>query len=140
MGYQTRHTLKVHAPSGEPLDNAQFVEKLRSAKTNKEAEALVAKMRDTPPTAESIIADLRKSNENAKYGLSEDGTCNGECKWYDHEEDMRSFSEKYPTILFELEGEGEENGDHWFEYYLNGKMQRCKAIITFEPYDVTKLE
>ena len=63
-----------------------------------------------------------------------------ELKWYDHEEDMRKYSEKHPDVLFLLEGDGEENGDQWIEYYQNGKSQRCPAIITFEEYDPLKME
>lgn len=61
------------------------------------------------------------------------------CKWYDHEKDMRSFSKKHPKTIFKLSGEGEEAGDIWHEYYLNGKMQRTKAKIVFEKYDPSKL-
>lgn len=61
------------------------------------------------------------------------------CKWYEHEEELRELSTKFPNILFELEGHGEENDDMWIKYFKNGKMQRCNAIITFEPYDKTKL-
>jgi hypothetical protein len=61
------------------------------------------------------------------------------CKWYEHEDDMRKFSQLYPFILFELSGEGEESGDIWKKYFLNGKMKICSARIEFEPFDETKL-
>jgi hypothetical protein len=61
------------------------------------------------------------------------------CKWYEHEDDMRKFSQLYPFILFEFSGEGEESGDIWKKYFLNGKMQICSARIEFEPFDETKL-
>jgi len=60
-------------------------------------------------------------------------------KWYEHQGDMKTLSSRHPTTLFKLSGDGEENGDLWEEYYLNGKMQRCTAKITFDPYDPTKL-
>lgn len=62
-----------------------------------------------------------------------------ECKWYSHEHDMRIVSERHPETLFKLSGDGEENGDLWHEYYKNGKMQKCKAIISFEDYEESKL-
>jgi|LakMenEpi03Aug12_release.lakeMendotaPanAssembly.Ray.scaffolds.fasta_scaffold51249_3 hypothetical protein len=60
-------------------------------------------------------------------------------KWYEHETDMRSYSLEHPNTLFKLSGEGEESGDIWAEYYLNGKMQRVIAIIVFEDFDESKL-
>jgi hypothetical protein len=60
-------------------------------------------------------------------------------KWYRHEDDMRELSNKFPNTLFVLSGVGEDNDDLWKEFYLGGKMQKCKAIITYEPFDKTKL-
>lgn len=60
-------------------------------------------------------------------------------KWYNHEEDMRTYSQSHPNVLFKLSGDGEENGDLWVEYYFNGKMQREKIEVKFEPFDKSKL-
>lgn len=68
------------------------------------------------------------------------GCFDEEIKWYDHEEDMRKYSKKYPDVLFKIEGEGEESGDLWVEYHKNGRMQRCKGKITFDEYDPKLLE
>lgn len=63
-----------------------------------------------------------------------------ECKWYDHDKDMISFSKRFPDVLFTLEGQGEESGDLWNTYYKNGRMQHCTAIITYEEFDESKLK
>lgn len=63
-----------------------------------------------------------------------------ECKWYEHEEDMKKVSKEYPETIFVLEGDGEESGDIWKKYFMNGKMQSCKAIMTFENFDESKLK
>jgi ABC-type Fe3+-hydroxamate transport system substrate-binding protein len=60
-------------------------------------------------------------------------------KWYSHQEDMRSFSKKYPEVLFILSGEGEDPEDMWKEYHKNGLMQKVNAEITFEEFNETKL-
>lgn len=86
-----------------------------------------------------IIADLKAVCDNASYALCDDGSTSDQLKWYDHESDMIAFSRKYPDVLFTLYGAGEESGDIWRQYFLNGKSQIAKAIITYDPFDETKL-
>lgn len=61
------------------------------------------------------------------------------CKWYEHEEEMRSFSRKYPNVIFILSGAGEEQGDLWKKYFKNGKMQIALAKITYDEFDERRL-
>jgi hypothetical protein len=63
-----------------------------------------------------------------------------ECKWYEHTEDMKKLSLEFPTTLFSLQGEGEEAGDLWRKFFKNGKMQVCKARITFDKFDAKELK
>jgi hypothetical protein len=63
---------------------------------------------------------------------------NGEgftAKWYDHENDLKTFSKNYPDLIFKLKGIGEEYPDIWIKYFKNGKMQQVDAVITFSKYD-----
>ena len=46
------------------------------------------------------------------------------CKWYDWDKDMLKISKKYPRVLFEVKGEGEEPGDIWGAYIKDGEIQR----------------
>ena len=59
-------------------------------------------------------------------------------KWYEHEKDMQEVSSAWPAVIFTLEGHGEESGDVWVKYFYGGEVQRCKTVITFEPFDVKK--
>jgi hypothetical protein len=109
MGYETRYKLRVEK---ENADSAQ---------------------------QEELIGRLRSNNNEAGYALYPDGRSWGSMKWYDHAVHMREFSKQNPDWLFTLSGEGEETGDIWKKYFLNGKMQVAKAQIFLEPFDPEKL-
>jgi len=71
------------------------------------------------------------------------GTDIGEsAKWYESDEDMKILSsrEEYKNVLFILDGEGEESGDIWKNYYRNGMQCKLKAKITFDDFDESQLE
>ena len=63
-----------------------------------------------------------------------------EVKWYNHDKHMEIISNRYPTTVFYLSGNGEEKEDRWQCYYKDGKSQSCEAIITYEPFDESKLK
>lgn len=87
-----------------------------------------------------IIAILREEYGDAYDALEENGNSNNSCKWYDHEDDLCAFSKKFPEVIFELSGEGDEAGDVWKAYFQNGKMQRCQAEMIIPPFDPEKLK
>lgn len=62
-----------------------------------------------------------------------------EYKWYSWQINMQMISKKYPTVLFKLSGIGEEKGDMWDCYFLDGKYQFCKSKVIYEKYDPLKL-
>tara|TARA_R110000822_G_scaffold2258_2_gene10852 strand:- start:1339 stop:1638 length:300 start_codon:yes stop_codon:yes gene_type:complete len=64
----------------------------------------------------------------------------GESKWYGFEKDMLEVSKKHPNALFQLSGEGEENGDLWKAYFKEGKMQMCKARIEYDSFNKEKMK
>lgn len=50
-------------------------------------------------------------------------------KWYEHDDEMKKVSEKYRDIVFILDGDGEESGDIWRAFYLNGHVHKwCLEI------------
>jgi two-component SAPR family response regulator len=86
-----------------------------------------------------ITDEMREMlDEVSTYDWSDDLMMNG--KWYPWEVDMRLFSQKFPGVLFKLHGEGEESGDIWEAYFKDGKAQMCRAVITFEEFDESKLK
>lgn len=52
-------------------------------------------------------------------------------KWYDCQEDMLRLAEKYPTITFLVEVEGEESGDLWRLYVRGKEKLRVKPAIVW---------
>lgn len=86
-----------------------------------------------------MINEFRRTNRNATYALDEEGSCNDDCKWYDHEKDLKDFSINHPNALFLLEGQGEESGDEWKLYVQNGHSQMCKGKMVFPEFDKGKL-
>ena len=54
--------------------------------------------------------------------------------------EMIELSLQFPNALFQLYGDGEENGDTWYTYYKNGKKQYCPAKITYDKYDENELK
>lgn len=99
------------------------------------------KVRIPPPVSEwDIIQELRDDNMNAENVFNEDGDSEESGKWYEHEEDMKRFSEAYPGVLFTLKGWGEENEDIWIKYFKNGKMHKAEAKVILEDFDESKLE
>ncbi len=88
---------------------------------------------------EEVIGAFRKEYEEAQYALNEDGSAEEESKWYEHEKDLAAFSKKYPHVLFILEGAGEEQGDAWKFYCVNGETQDAKIVTTFPEPDMERL-
>lgn len=62
-------------------------------------------------------------------------------KWYDHNDDMLALSTRFPDVVFQLYGDGEDSEDRWMTYYKNGRCQVDALHITVEedPFDESKL-
>lgn len=87
----------------------------------------------TQPASDEVV-DAVKEISGYQYVFDD------ECKWYDHEDNCKTVSKMYPEVLIELSGEGEESGDIWKKYFLNGKMQICKAMLTFPKFNIEMME
>ncbi len=81
------------------------------------------------------LTDLLEECSWASACLRNNGQPKESLSWYEHEDHLCEFSEKHPDTLFLLEGEGEDHADQWRKYFKNGKMQECRALITYPEYD-----
>jgi hypothetical protein len=149
MGYSTGYKLKVEALDKEKKTDKVTIDSLIEQISNASSvdkEQLLAKLEalknggKVVVTAAHIIEKFRDKYEYASYALRKDGSTNEPCKWYEHDDELKEFSKNYPNWLFTLEGKGEEAGDLWKKYFVNGKMQEAQAKIIFDEFDPAKLE
>ena len=80
-----------------------------------------------PAEYDKFIEKLRK-----KSGY--DGLCDGDCydgegiHWYDHEKDLKSVTKKFPDLIIEVNGVGEDYDDIWTERWQNGRSEGYGCI------------
>lgn len=55
-------------------------------------------------------------------------------KWYEWEYDCKRVGKKYPHAIIEIEGVGEEPGDHWKARVRNGETELIRAKIVFDNF------
>lgn len=92
---------------------------------------------------DKTIAEILNENEDfggLDYAVDSDGETSDSVKWYKHEADTLELSVKYPDITFQLNGEGEDQGDVWRKYFRNGKVVSVYAQITFPELDLRSLK
>lgn len=127
MGYYTRYDMSVYEGNYNAHDIARFM-----LEKNNECDAYYAFKYDL----KNLLEDIDDKNGIAN-ALSLESVA--ECKWYEHEKEMRELSKEFPDVVFKLHGEGEDNGDIWIKYFTNGKMQYCPAEMLFPPFNKMKL-
>lgn len=86
------------------------------------------------------VVELLREMDIIGYALDDSLSCYDAVNWYSRRDDMLEVSRIIPDVLFRLHGEGENNGDIWDQYFLNGKTQLCVAEIKIPPFDPDKLE
>jgi len=110
MGYYTRYDLDVVSDQSDPVELERFLKDRNSGKTF------------------------------GSYDLPLDLSDSESMKWYDWQEDMVALSKEYPNVLLTLSGEGEESGDIWKAYFMNGEAQHVAAKIVFSDPDFSKFK
>ena len=131
MGYYTRY--KLEWEGGDPKETPQWKELVKIAGSDVAEKLLAAGLAgfNRAKSVDEQVAEWIRTNENASYAMSEDGSASESCKWYDHETDLNLLSVQMPDVVFTLSGEGEEAGDIWMKYFKNGEMVVDKASIHF---------
>lgn len=94
----------------------------------------------TPVLQEAVNVEIKKIDVFKLWDHTENTWEVGQDTWYSEQEDMVLLSTKFPSVLFAIHREGENNDDMVDTYYWNGRMQVCPAIITYDDYDPAKME
>lgn len=124
MGYSTRYSLRWEAVTWKPAPLCNHA---------KSATAKFCETCGKPATRslDDVVAAYIADHEDEEIGfaLDRDGSTTDSCKWYDHLDDLAQMSREIPGVLFHLSGEGEEAGDIWDAFALNGATQKHKVKI-----------
>jgi len=90
------------------------------------------------------VFDLLLNDELLNEGfLAIDSLIDGNmdaCHWYNYQKEMALLSKKYPHYIFDLVGDGEEQGDIWNEFYWNGHSYRWVLEYQLPHVDVARLK
>lgn len=68
------------------------------------------------PFCEELLENIKNSNDFLDCdtsGVFYNLVLEDSYRWYEHQEEMLVLSQQFPSVLFVLKGEGEENGDFW---------------------------
>ena len=110
MSYRTDFRLAISTPDGaspaEPLPTLEQV-----------AEHLARTAHPLGPGGAREDAEVWDAIIDSRCPIS----------WWHHQDDMKRVSRHWPTVLFTLQGTGDDHGDQWVEYHLNGKLQEDRA-------------
>lgn len=63
------------------------------------------------------------------------GVAAARCKWYGYVYDLAQIAFLYPTLIFQLDGEGEDPGDRWRKWWHGDKYGEWHAHIYPPAYD-----
>ena len=90
--------------------------------------------RVTEEREEEICAFARECSEITEYMdiIHFDELSYDSMKWYSHDEDILELSKNFPSVIFELSGEGEDRDDNWISYYHNGEMETLHGHIVYD--------
>ena len=130
MGYYTRFNIEVQDIDKKGYDAYKIVKYMLDKQNESDA------FYPFRHQLEDFIKDT-DSELGTSYRLYLDD--NDEYKWYECDDEMIALSKEFPEVLFKVHGEGEESGDIWDRYFMNGKTQYCPAEVMCPPFDRTKL-
>ena len=84
-------------------------------------------------SSNTIIDELLDTSDDCSYLLNSDGNSNEPGSGYKIEDDIKEFSKKYPTLVFQLDIDWDNGfGDDPSRYYFkNGVKKDAKAKVIY---------
>ena len=70
------------------------------------------------------LAKITQEIDSTDIDELADGCFNS--KWYSYDSDVKLLSEKFPNIVFTVDGQGEDSDDFWKHYFLTEKANLQK--------------
>jgi hypothetical protein len=129
MGYYTDFVLSIHEDSDVAMGLA------------KEGDAEKRLIQYISEVAQLVDKNGYEFVDYLKDMLDDEGRLNPiNAKWYDHEKEMCQLSMHFPSVVFLLEGKGEDSDAYWKKYFRAGKVQVCvpEVIVKYPAYDISK--
>lgn len=91
---------------------------------------------DLKQQIQKFVEQKQQEDSDFAYGLFYEEAV----KWYCWQNDMKVISRNFPNQIITLNGIGEDHGDFWRCYFLNGKYHYVISQITFDSFDESKLK
>lgn len=82
--------------------------------------------------SDNVLEEIRKLPNLHPFSVEDNGEIEEPIKWYEYEKDLLEVSNKFQEEKIILYGEGEDSGDIWRAYFLNGKSERIEAKLVFD--------
>lgn len=132
MSYDNSYSLKI---KGDVTKTVPFCPTCKVEKQGKFCPDCGTKniQEDVPRDHKEIISELREKYEECDFLLNELGRSNDSGSGYQIEDNIREFSETYPTLIFQLDCHWDSGfGDPPSRYYFkNGVKQDAKAEVIY---------
>lgn len=80
-------------------------------------------------TLDGLVGDYIDEHEHGRVMRRDGRAEEPSLQWHDCDADMAALSRAFPRVLFHLEGEGDEAGDIWDLYALDGMIQQHQAKV-----------
>jgi len=133
MGYSNYFKLKITGEITKPLTFCRKCDVQKDGNFCSVCGSVLDNVQ-LPVDKKEIINELREFSDDCSYLLSENGGSNEGGNGGYIESDVQKFSEKYPSLIFQLDCDWDSGFDEPPSryYFKNGQKQDAKAKIEYK--------